>query len=313
MKTVGWLLPIVIICLVSCNRTSDGILGFATEPLLVKSITKDSAGSIKTITHYDPYGVVSDSAFSINGAVSAVRAYQHNLKGKITGFQWYIPVFYTAGNHWEGKSYFDNDTILKISEFYTNEHISTRTLHCYSSTGLPSVDSVYRFGLNPGLVLIYYNYDTQRRILSSVSVNLPNDTTTIHTYQYTANTVEEEMTSISAASNYRSVSRKITEYRSDGKILSAKDIDQSGQVTNEIRYTYDGGGRLLDMKSINLSYVSEETYTYDANGWLVKKLITNSNGQTEYLFTNNGVHGKPEKMEQYTGGKLLYTTTYYYQ
>ena len=71
--------------------------------------------------------------------------------------------------------------------------------------------------------------------------------------------------------------------------------------------------RFLSKKTLNTSSFSDEIYTYDANGCLVGKLTTNPYNKIEYVYTNNSMHGKPEKMEQYENDKLSSTTTYFYQ
>jgi hypothetical protein len=222
-------------------------------------------------------------------------------------------IMYTAGNQWAAKFYYENDTILRANEMYTKDHLSTRMQHYYSRPGQLSVDSVFYFGLTPGTSVIHYNYDAQGNTLNAITVKLPNDTTYTHTYQYTANTVEELMTSISTANNYKAVSKKITEFSSDRKILNENGHKRAGQTTSEITYSYDVANRLLNKKTVTLSSFSEEIYTYDVNGWLIRQLTNNGYNKIENVYTNNTTIGNPEKMEQYVNDKLTSTMIYFYQ
>ena len=306
-------LAIVPILWVSCIRSNDSLLDNPSEPILVKTITSDSSGRIRGIVHYSQSGIVADTQYSSTGVLNSVRTYEFNSKGNVIGWQWYLPSLYTAGNQWAAKFYYESDTVLRANEMYTKDHLSTRIQHYYSRPGQLSVDSVFYLGLTPASSVIYYNYDAHGSILSAITVKLPNDTTYIHTYQYTANTVEEQMSSLTVGSNNRTVSKKITEYSTDRKVLSEKEINESGQITSEINYSYDVVGRLLSKKTLNTSSFSDEIYTYDSNGWLVRKLTTNSYNKIEYVYTNNNINGKPEKMEQYEKDKLSSTTIYFYE
>ena len=313
MRKFSSCLAIVAILWVSCNRSNDNLLGNPTEPVLIKTITNDSTGRTRGIVHYNQFGIVADTQYSSSGVLNSVRTYEYNSKGNVTGWQWYLPSLYTASNQWAAKFYYESDTILRANEMYTKDHLSTRMQHYYSKPGQLSVDSVFYFGLTPGSSVIYYNYDAQGSVLSAITVKLPNDTSYIHTYQYTANTVEEQMTSISSVNNYKAVSKKITEYSPDRKILNEKDINDAGQTTSEITYTYDATSRLVNKKTVTPSSFSEEIYTYDVNGWLIRQLTNNGYNKIENVYTNNSTIGNPEKMEQYVNYKLTSIMIYYYQ
>jgi len=313
MRKFSSCLAIVAILWVSCNRSNDNLLGNPAEPILIKTITNDSTGRTRGVVHYNQFGIVADTQYSSSGIVNSIRKYEYNSKGNVIAWQWYLPSLYTAGNQWAAKFYYENDTILRANEMYTKDHLSTRIEHYYNRPGQLSVDSVFYYGLAPGSSVIHYNYDAQGSILSAITVKLPNDTAYIHTYQYTANTVEELMISISTVNNYKAVSKKITEFSSDRKILNEKDINDAGQTTSEITYSYDAANRLLNKKTVTLSSFSEEIYTYDVNGWLIRKLTNNGYNKIENVYTNNTTIGNPEKMEQYVNDKLSSTMIYYYQ
>jgi hypothetical protein len=277
----------------SCSKENIPAPQPQAEPLLKRTVVKNSVGVINRISHYNEFELVTFDTIYQPGtaAIGMTYTYTYNSKGKQTFLENSIPILYTGGPYWAYRDEYKNDTVPTVSYRYLKGKQTSAITHFYNTIGQLVLDSTYHTpNYGTFTYLKKYEYDGSGRLSSTLDLNDSRDTTEYITYQYTLNRVESFRVSISYGSvNTYRYGKEVKDYTPFGKILSEKMYD--GQTLQlYFDYTYDAGGRLLK-----------------------KATLQNDSNSLEELYFNNILTGKLEKIEYYSNGQMTNVKTYYYE
>jgi hypothetical protein len=277
----------------SCSRDIDAPTPLA-EPVLKRTVQRDTAGRIVKVSYYNEQGLVTiDTAFGGSSLpIAAINTNTYNSRGKRIRWENFLPILYTSGFYWALQDHYQDDTIPTVTYRYFKGNQVARITHSYNALRQLVLDSTWHTpNYGTFTYLTRYTYDANGRLSSSLDLNDNRDTTSYITYLYSANRVEKYILKIDYAVGTRGNGLVVTEYSASGKILSEKNYSvQPQQLYSQVDYTYDAADRLLKKTSIQNGVVTQEDRYY-------------------YSSTT----GKAEKMEYYAGNQLRYVTTYYYE
>lgn len=281
----------LLVVVASCTRNIDAPTPLS-EPVLKRTIQRDTADRIVKVAYYNEQGLVTvDTSFG-GGTIAAINTNTYNASGKRIRWENFLPVLYTSGFYWALQDHYQDDTIPTTTYRYLKGNQVAQITHFYNASRQLIMDSTWHTpNYGTYTYLTKYTYDGSGRLASSLDLNDNRDTTSYITYKYPANRVEKYMLKIDHTVGLRGNGLVVTEYSVSGKILAEKIYNvEPLQLYSQVEYTYDASDRLLKKTSMqNGAVTQEDRYFY------------------------NGTTGKTEKMEYYLGNQLRYVTTYYYE
>lgn len=291
-KIVGAICAVV---LVSCSRQNADLPQPQAGPQLKRMVRTNASDAVIQVTHYNEFELATFDTIFQTGTPIVGMTYisQYNAKGKRTRMENTIPILYTGGYYWAYQDYYQDDTLPTVTYRYLKGKQVAEITHFYNASKQLVLDSTYHTpNYGTYTYLNKFEYDAQGRLTREVELNDTRDTVYHIIYQYAPNRVEKWQKSFYYNPVFVSYGLIVSEYSSSGKILSEKGYD--GQ----------GGTQVL----------SQTDYTYDAAGNLLKKArILPAASATEERYFNNSTTGKPDKMEFYQNGQLIYIYHYYYE